>query len=427
VKSSCILDRSLSPRALVLSSFGWPNAIRLSLALAQAGFNTAVMLPKDRLHALHGSVTPFSFRRISSSGAVMRQALELWSPDLIVPCDEPAIKNLLENNRAAFPQRDVTSSAGGQAALALAGQKSKLIALAAADGLSVPATREITSAHDLHTALRSRPYPVVLKLDWTWGGNGVKVCADANEATRVYRQFAAARRPALVSRLFGVPDDQPELAAITLQQFIPGAAANRAIACHDGKVLAGVSVEVVQATGPTGPATVVRIIDHPEMAETAAHLARRLNLSGFHGFDFVLEEGTNRAVLLELNARATPICHFSFNAETDMCGALFARFAGKPVRALPNAAPPGLIAMFPQELWRDPASVYLNVAHHDVPWDEPEFVIDHLAPPQPRWVRAIAGLKKILSRGPRIVSIQSDADSVHDERSPVGSSINLAR
>src|SRR5262249_9006809 len=53
---------------------------------------------------------------------------------------------------------------------------------------------------------------------------------------------------------------------------------------------------------------VVRIIDHPGMAEAARRLVGRFGLSGFCGFDFILTE-TGEAQLLELNPRATPTCY----------------------------------------------------------------------------------------------------------------------
>lgn len=420
-KEPSTADTPLTPRALVLSSFGWPSIVRLSHALRQAGFNVGVVLPKERQRALHGSITQFGFRRLSASAALTEYALELWSPDLLVPCDEPALKNLLTLSRrgARHPadghRRSVASFIGGPDVLAIAGQKSKLVALAAAEGLAVPITREIGSARDLQIALRSCAYPAVLKLDWTWGGNGVKVCPDADEAMRAYHRFTRPPWLSFLSRADRSQSVEPD-ATITLQHFIPGLPANRAVACHDGEVLAGVSVEVVQSTGQTGTATVVRIIDHPQMAETAAHLVRRLRLSGLHGFDFILENGTNRAVLLEINARATPICHFAFSPDTDMCGALFAKLAGKPRRDVASAVPPNLIAMFPQELWRDPVSPYLISAYHDVPWDEPEFVMNNLVPPQRRWARAVHELKRRLLSSQSPASIPLPAISLTDER-----------
>jgi hypothetical protein len=53
--------------------------------------------------------------------------------------------------------------------------------------------------------------------------------------------------------------------------------------------------------------------------------------------------------------------------------------------------------MFPQELWRDPTSPYLRSAYHDIPQNEPEFVMDNLVPPQGRWARTMLELKRRLS------------------------------
>ena len=79
--------------------------------------------------------------------------------------------------------------------------------------------------------------------------------------------------------------------------------------CWKGKVLAGISVEAVEVTQERGPASVVRVIDHLEMATVCEHVVKRLELSGFVGFDFILD-CANRAWLLEMNPRVTPICHF---------------------------------------------------------------------------------------------------------------------
>ena len=54
----------------------------------------------------------------------------------------------------------------------------------------------------------------------------------------------------------------------------------------------------------SGHATVVRRIAHREMVDATIKIARRLELSGFHGFDFMLAEHTNDAYLIELNSPA---------------------------------------------------------------------------------------------------------------------------
>ena len=50
--------------------------------------------------------------------------------------------------------------------------------------------------------------------------------------------------------------------AISLQQYILGRPSNRAVICWKGKVLEGISVEVVELKRECGPASVVRLIDH---------------------------------------------------------------------------------------------------------------------------------------------------------------------
>jgi predicted ATP-grasp superfamily ATP-dependent carboligase len=83
---------------------------------------------------------------------------------------------------------------------------------------------------------------------------------------------------------------------ISLQEYIVGRPSNRAVICWKGKVLAGISVEAVEVTQERGPASVVRVIDHLEMATVCEHVVKRQELSGFVGFDFILD-CANRAWL----------------------------------------------------------------------------------------------------------------------------------
>jgi len=151
--------------------------------------------------------------------------------------------------------------------------------------------------------------------------------------------------------------------------------------CWKGKVDCGLSVQVLQTAHPTGPATVVRTIDNPEMALAAARMVRRLNLSGFVGFDFVIEASSGKAYLLEMNLRPTPICHLAVDRFTDMVGAL-ARIlsdlrTGRRSRASIVTRD---IALFPQEMWRDASSNHLRNAYHDIPGDIPQFVSAYREP-----------------------------------------------
>jgi predicted ATP-grasp superfamily ATP-dependent carboligase len=119
---------------------------------------------------------------------------------------------------------------------------------------------------------------------------------------------------------------------------------------------------------------VLRVIDNPEMTETAASIVKALRLTGLCGFDFVIEAETGRAHLVELNPRATPTAHLLTADGADPLRSLAAalRRQAAPRRRTPYAD--GLVALFPHEVQRDPASEYLATAHHDVPVNAQDFV-----------------------------------------------------
>ena len=163
-------------------------------------------------------------------------------------------------------------------------------------------------------------------------------------------------------------------AALSLQEYIVGSPANRAVVCWKGQVLCGLSTEVIETQDKFSTSTVAKFIENTEMTAASEVLVRRLNLSGFAGFDFVLDRG-GQAWLIELNPRATPTCHLCLANGTDLAGALFCRITG--TQAKTRASVPGLndtIAFFPQELKRNRHSEYLSSCFHDVPWTEPDFV-----------------------------------------------------
>ena len=118
----------------------------------------------------------------------------------------------------------------------------------------------------------------------------------------------------------------------------------------------------------------LRIIDHPDMFETARTMVRRLGISGLCGFDFILEEGTGRASFIELNLRATPTCHLVSADGVDLLASLRSALGYGESTGRINNYPGGLVALFPQEMNRDPASPYLCEAFHDVPDHSHEFV-----------------------------------------------------
>jgi hypothetical protein len=92
-------------------------------------------------------------------------------------------------------------------------------------------------------------------------------------------------------------------------------------------------------------------------------------LSGLHGFDFIIEEGTGAAKLIEINPRATQIGHFNLGPGRDLAAALFEALSGRSAAWRPSIQS-GYISLFPGEWRRDPQSSYLTSTFHDVPYDD---------------------------------------------------------
>jgi hypothetical protein len=117
----------------------------------------------------------------------------------------------------------------------------------------------------------------------------------------------------------------------------------------------------------------VRVLDNRQISEAAAKLVRRLNLSGFYGLDFKLDDW-DRPYLIEMNPRATQSSHLSMGENSDPVGELVRALSGRKLAENPNGPPGSVIALFPNEWQNDPASEFLSTSYHDVPWAEPDLV-----------------------------------------------------
>jgi predicted ATP-grasp superfamily ATP-dependent carboligase len=138
--------------------------------------------------------------------------------------------------------------------------------------------------------------------------------------------------------------------AIIAQKLVQGHPANCAVFAWRGKVRALIAVEVLGSEQDTGPASIVHLIDNAEMRFAAERIAGRLEVSGFFGLDFIIEEGTGLAHLIEMNPRLTPPCYLRFEKGRDLVGALWASLTDQP---LPENVPitrSELIAYTPRAL-----------------------------------------------------------------------------
>jgi len=376
------------PRALLATSLNWLPTSRLAMALEAAGFDVEAICPHG--HSL-GRVLPSqrvqAYRALAPHSA-LRDAIERTNPALVIPCDDRVatyLRDLAAADRG--PGADLSAllarSLGAPEAYSRLGSRSGTMDAAAAAGVRHPATAQVEDRRALRAWLDRHGYPAVVKTDGSWGGSGVAVVRSEPDALRAFDLLA--RPPGLlrtVKRL--LVNGEADLVGpclrrrrpgVSVQAYVAGPLANAAVACFEGRVLAAVYCEVVRCKDSTGPATVVRIVEHPDMAEAVRRTVRHLGLSGLVGFDFVI--GAEGASLIEINPRATPTSHLPTADGRDLASALLAAVQGSEPPA-PSAGKGSLVALFPQEMMRSGGSLLVENARHDVPWRSAELVAEGL-------------------------------------------------
>jgi hypothetical protein len=382
----------VNPKVLVSTTFRWYPTARLAMALANAGCTVEMLCPAGhpvgkttatrKLHTYNGLAPLLS----------LSKAIAKAEPDLIIPGDDLAtlqLHRLYDRERQkGRPSSPVCSlierSLGAPESFPVAYARAAFMELAQQEGIRVPHTNAIANLEDLRTWIARNGLPAVLKANGTSGGEGVRVVRTVEETERAFRVlqapplFLRAAKHALVDNDWTLiwPALMRRQFEVNAQTFIDGRESTSAVACWKGEVLAALHFEVINKRISSGPATVVRLIENAEMSSAAEKMVRRLGLSGVHGFDFMLERHSEDAYLIEMNPRATQVGHLALGAGSDIPAAVYAALSGKAVQPAPRVTEKDTIALFPQEWMRDPESPFLQSAYHDVPWEEPELVLD---------------------------------------------------
>ncbi|HEY2121217.1 MAG TPA: ATP-grasp domain-containing protein [Candidatus Acidoferrum sp.] len=361
------------------------------MSLAQAGFSVEAVSPPEHPFEKTSVIRrTYVYRGLSPLNS-LAEAITAAKPDLIIPNDDLAVEQLhalyaREHKQATPTAQEICAllekSLGTPASFRTVYERDSFIEVAGKEGIRVPRASAINSIDDLKRCINDIGLPLVLKSNGSSGGDGVRIVRSLDEAVRALRALQA---PPLLARAIkrSLADQDrtliwPSLArrrsAVSAQSFIAGREATNLVACWEGKVLAGLHFEVLNKGISSGPASVLRLIENAEMLDTAEKMVSRLNLSGLHGFDFMIEANTGHAYLIEINPRSTQVGHLTLGPGRDLPAALYSAVTGKEIQEAPKVTEKDTIALFPQEWLRDSESENLKTAYHDVPWEEPELV-----------------------------------------------------
>lgn len=313
--------------------------------------------------------------------ANIRRSIIRSRPDLVVPCDDLAGRLLRQiGGTASGRLRDVIErSLGPVSSYRILDSRSEQVALARRSGVRTPSSLAVRDRADLVGALDTIGLPAFLKRDGTWAGEGVAEIDRPDDLAAIWARISRAhslpttlRHVSHTGWRYALTNARLRRPSIQLQAAVSGQPANCAVLCKDGEILASISAVALETTSATGPASIVRVIEHAEIADIAAKLVQSLGGNGFFGMDFILSDSGD-VFFLEINARPTPIALLPVATSPDLIARLFEIITGTPA-APRDPITRDLIALFPQELSRDANSPYFARAHHYLPADETELI-----------------------------------------------------
>ena len=410
-------------KILVVTTTWWPSAARLALAFRDHGAAVSAICPRGNpVRVLSGIVAIHAYSALSPLDA-LTHAIKAQAPDIVVPTDDRAVRHLhaLHASTASddlgggLMRTLIERSLGAPEGFTLSGTRNHLLQAVQAVGGRVPVGRSIDSADDLVSWFEAFPGRCVIKSEGSWGGSGVAIIEtlEAAEAAFVRMSQPLTFRHAL--RLLLIDRDpfpfaqflRRERRRVTVQAFIDGRRANIMAAAWKGRVLGTLSVDVLKAQNDVGAATVIKIVDCPEMEVMAGVVARLIGASGFFGLDFMIEGATGLHYLIEMNPRATQLGHLVWSG-SDLVSMLLAAMGQTPLETAARAGMDRVIALFPQALWFDAHWLEKNRTWIDVPSNEPGLVAELLDRPWTKrsllsrlesWLRHNPAYGRVLGKG----------------------------
>lgn len=402
----------MTRKVLLVTTVDWTSTARYAGGFATAGWTVDALSPKGAPVALSRYVDACYRYRPLAALSSLRKAVEGARPDLIVCCDDRAIAHLLRLHAKVAQDSQIAvairRSLGAPENFPVLTSRAGSMSAAIEAGIRAPETVPVANEAELEACLARLGLPAVLKADGSWGGDGVVVARTKDEALAAWRKL---KRPA--SRLRNVvralrrKDAHFLLAAlsppeqnVSVQKFVAGRSAASAFACWQGEIAGALYYDVLISDGAMGPPNVIRRVDCPQMAEASRLVARRFELSGIYGLDFIRDAQGN-VHLIEINPRTTQGGTLPFGEGRDMPQALASCVTRGQVQRR-EAIPSDVVAFFPNEWQRDAASPYLMNGYHNVPWDDPKvlkYCFDTL--PQAESPARKAAIEVLLTSAPK--------------------------
>jgi hypothetical protein len=376
-----------TPVLLVATGTRGYGAARMPCALAKAGFEVALLAPRDALAAK--SVFLARVGQLPDHATVRQwlysftATVKATSPRLVIPCDDMAFRLLqsvvlappqdlrpeLQLELAALIRESLGDPAGYRASI----DHTLWPPAAAALGVRVPPFVITSDVGEAEIFAATNGYPLVVKRHYAFAGQGVATCSNRDELARAFT---------LLPRALDLDLDEPGSGRLLVQASLPGRARHYAAAAWQGALLAGWAADTLVADPAlAGSGAVFRFHRSPEVRGFAEQLARGFGITGIFALQCIVDPRTGESSLVGIDRGIAPGSHRGSGFDVDLCAALHAALHGvaSTSRADLDEGEEGVDVRFPEEWLRDSGSDYLQSYPVDVPWEEPELIEAMLA------------------------------------------------
>lgn len=360
-----VVKTSEHRRMLLISLQDWPFASRIPKLASLVGFKVASCAPKYECLNLSSYLEarfqcPFY---AADQMILILEAVHLackeYKPDFVIACDDVGIRalNRLYHKLEGSDSEDdakvrdlLISSKGSPEYFHLIRSKHLANALAHKIGIRAPRQRTCRDYEELRSVAEDFGLPLVVKGEHGMAGLGVRICSSNAE-------------------LLGGWERAKSKGDVAAQEYVAGDLYFSNSAAYSGKVAAtNVFQSIKTSGGVTGPSSVIQSRRHAEIEEATRIFVEHTGYSGILSLDFIVNSN-GEAYFLECNPRPINATHLGRRLGNDLFHALYMSMNGEAYKG--SSKENELIALFPREWKRDPASRYLWQAFHDVPWDEP--------------------------------------------------------
>ena len=354
-------------RVLLACASDWQAPARLPKIFRRAGFEVDVFCPHDAgiVHTKYVDRVHEGPAELDAFASALRDHLAenrgLYAKTIAI--DDPLLAHLTTRREEGWTAALLPIDPASRFA-DLVASKAALVRSSSDLGLRIPPSRVVHKREDAEHATRTIGFPTILKVDRSYAGMGVALVESPEDVARAWDTLR--------------PNGE-----IVVQAFVRGTLGNTAVLYANGSPVAWMSALKSRTwPGPFGPSCARQFVERDDLAETIARFGAETSYDGFVAFDWIADE-SDRAWILEVNARPVPALHMGVHANVDFAEAVARwlstdhRVLFAPMRSIANRA---IFPMFPEDFHRaitdgDEAGLDAfrkgNAGHDDVPWDDP--------------------------------------------------------